>query len=83
MNITQRELSARSGVSWSSLKRFERDGLIALDSLLSIALVLNCLSDFDKLAADNPGLRVGQSLDSILATPAPRRRATSRRNLLP
>jgi transcriptional regulator with XRE-family HTH domain len=50
MNLTQRELAARSGVTFSSLKRFEREGLIALDSLLNLALVLNCLDDFDKLA---------------------------------
>jgi len=34
LNLTQEGLAARSGVSWSSLKRFERTGLIALDSLL-------------------------------------------------
>jgi transcriptional regulator with XRE-family HTH domain len=76
MNLTQRELAARSGVSWSSLKRFEREGLIALDSLLSIALVLDCLGDFDKLATDSQRVPVGRSLDTILATPTPRRRAT-------
>jgi transcriptional regulator with XRE-family HTH domain len=40
LNLTQRELAARSGVTFSSLKRFEREGLIALDSLLNLALVL-------------------------------------------
>jgi transcriptional regulator with XRE-family HTH domain len=53
MNLTQRELAARSGVTWSSLKRFEREGLIALDSLLNLALVLDCLDDFDKLAVES------------------------------
>ena len=76
MNLTQRELAARSGVTWSSLKRFEREGLIALDSLLNLALVLDCLDDFDKLAVESQSFPAAQSLDAILATPRLRRRAT-------
>ena len=79
MNLTQRELAARSGVTWSSLKRFEREGLIALDSLLNLALVLDCLDDFDNLAAESRPLPAAQSLDALLATPALRRRATGRK----
>ena len=79
MNLTQRELAARSGVTWSSLKRFEREGLIALDSLLNLALVLDCLEDFDKLAVESTLNPVAQSLDTLLAAPALRRRATSRK----
>ena len=75
-NLTQRELAARSGVTWSSLKRFEREGLIALDSLLNLALVLDCLEDFDKLAVESLPIPAAQSLDALLATPALRRRAT-------
>ena len=78
MNLTQNELAARSGVTFSSLKRFEREGLIALDSLLNLALVLNCLDDFDKLAAQNMTISATQSLDALLATPARRKRATGR-----
>jgi transcriptional regulator with XRE-family HTH domain len=76
MNLPQRELAARSGVTWSSLKRFEREGLIALDSLLNLALVLDCLDDFDKLAMKSQPIQAAQSLDALLATPALRRRAT-------
>jgi hypothetical protein len=76
MNLTQRELAARSGVTWSSLKRFEREGLIALDSLLNLALVLDCLDDFDKLAVESKAISAAQSLDALLATPTLRRRAT-------
>jgi transcriptional regulator with XRE-family HTH domain len=79
MNLTQRELAARSGVTFSSLKRFEREGLIALDSLLNLALVLNCLDDFDKLAAESPSISANQSLDALLAKPARRRGATGRK----
>ena len=79
MNLTQSELAGRSGVTFSSLKRFEREGLIALDSLLSLALVLNCLDDFDKLAAESPASSATQSLDALLATPPRRRAATGRK----
>ena len=79
MNLTQRELAARSGVTFSSLKRFEREGLIALDSLLNLALVLNCLDDFAKLAAENTPISATQSLDALLAAPARRKRATGRK----
>ena len=79
LNLTQRELAARSGVTFSSLKRFEREGLIALDSLLNLALVLNCLDDFDKLAAENTLISATQSLDTLLSTPARRKRATGRK----
>jgi len=74
MNLTQERLAARSGVSWSSLKRFERTGLIALDSLLRVALVLNCLSDFDKLASDNSTIGSVKSLDDILSEPKTRKK---------
>ena len=79
MNLTHSELAARSGVSWSSLKRFEREGLIALDSLLNLALVLNCLDDFDKLAAESPLNSAVQSLNALLAKPKLRRGATGRK----
>lgn len=79
MNMTQKELAARSGVTWSSLKRFEREGLIALDSLLSLALVLDCLNDFESLAANSGQSPAGQSLDALLTAPAPRRRASGRK----
>jgi len=79
MNLTQSELAARSGVSFSSLKRFEHEGLIALDSLLNLAFVLNCLDDFDKLAIESQSISVTQSLDALLATPPLRRGATGRK----
>jgi transcriptional regulator with XRE-family HTH domain len=74
LNLTQEGLAARSGVSWGSLKRFERTGLISLDALLRIALVLDCLGDFDKLAADNEYNLTAKALDDILATPKSRKK---------
>jgi transcriptional regulator with XRE-family HTH domain len=72
LNLTQEGLAARSGVSWGSLKRFEHTGLIALDSLLKLALVLDCLPDFDNICPDRQNQFEGRSLDSILAEAKPR-----------
>ena len=73
-NLTQEGLATRSGVSHSSLKRFERTGLIALDSLLRISLVLECLGDFDKLASERLPSQKAASLDEILAAPKTRKK---------
>jgi hypothetical protein len=67
MNLTQAGLSKRSGVALGSLKRFEATGLIAFDSLLMLALVLDCLGDFDKIAVDDERSLSARSLDQILA----------------
>jgi transcriptional regulator with XRE-family HTH domain len=73
-NLTQEGLAKRSGVSWSSLKRFESTGLIALESLLKISLVLDCLVDFDKVCIDDGPRFARKSLDEILSTPKTRRK---------
>lgn len=49
MNWTQQDLADRSGVSYGSIKRFERFGKISYGSLLKIAEVLNRLSEFETL----------------------------------
>ena len=67
LNLTQSGLAKRSGVALGSLKRFETTGLVAFDSLLKLALVLDCLRDFDKLAADDVQSLTGRPLDEILA----------------
>ncbi|MCI7420327.1 MAG: helix-turn-helix transcriptional regulator [Alphaproteobacteria bacterium] len=52
-NLTQQGLSARSGVSLGTIKRFERFGEISLKSLIDIALALGCLDDFEELFNKN------------------------------
>ena len=49
LKITQKELANRSGVSLGSIKRFETSGQISIESLLKLALVLECLEDFGNL----------------------------------
>lgn len=47
--ITQEELSARSGVSFGSVKRFEITGKISFLSLTKLALALDCSRDISNL----------------------------------
>lgn len=49
MNITQKELAERSGVSFGSVKRFEQRGEISLKNLLHIAVVLRSMDEFGQL----------------------------------
>jgi len=52
LGYTQASLGERSGVSHASVKRFESSGKISLTSFLKLAMVLECLSDFDKIGSD-------------------------------
>ena len=45
----QETLADRSGVSLASLRRFEKTGLISLQSLLKLAFAMDHLEDFEKL----------------------------------
>jgi len=56
LDLTQVGLAKKSGVSLGSLKRFENSGLISLESLLKLAVVLDCLDDF---------LNIGKSTNEI------------------
>ncbi|MDX9771561.1 MAG: helix-turn-helix transcriptional regulator [Tenuifilaceae bacterium] len=48
-NITQQQLSKRTGVSLGSIKRFESTGLVSLQNLLRIAVTLDAVDDFKQL----------------------------------
>ena len=76
LNMTQLELSRRSGVSFGSLRRFELTGQISLESLLKIALVLDCLGQFVelfKLEASEV-----KSIDELLKEEPKRKRGRSK-----
>ncbi len=75
--LTQRELAARSGVSLGSLKRFETTGLVALDSLLRLALALGVLEDFDQIGAGSWKLE-GRTLDELLKASPKRERGRTK-----
>jgi transcriptional regulator with XRE-family HTH domain len=53
LNLSQQSLADRSGVSLGTLKKFERTGQISLESLLKIALPLECLNEFMGLFKPN------------------------------
>ncbi len=49
IGFSQEEIAKRTGVSWGSVKRFERTGQISLEGLLKLAQVLGKLDDFDSV----------------------------------
>ncbi len=49
LNWTQQDLVDKSGVSYGSIKRFERLGKISFESLLKIAEALDRLDEFETL----------------------------------
>ena len=51
-NLTQKELAERTGVSLSSLKRFEQKAKISLENLLKIAVILDSTNNFEKLFSE-------------------------------
>ncbi|MBR1709119.1 MAG: helix-turn-helix transcriptional regulator [Clostridia bacterium] len=52
--ITQEQLSDLSGVSFGSIKRFERTGQISLLSLTKIAIAMECAGEIRQLFEDVP-----------------------------
>lgn len=49
LHLTQAQMSTKAGMSLASYKRFEQKGLISFESLIRIAIALDCEDDFDKL----------------------------------
>lgn len=49
LGLSQVELAERSGVSLGSIKRFERTGQVAFESLLKLVFILGRLEEFDTL----------------------------------
>ena len=70
LNLTQRGLAIRSGVSLGSVKRFESSGKISLESLLKVSLVLECLDDFNNIA--NIKIQKIDSIEQLLNSKEPR-----------
>jgi transcriptional regulator with XRE-family HTH domain len=53
LNMTQKRLSEKSGVSLGSIRRFESHAEISLKHLLNIALVLDSLYEFNSVFSEN------------------------------
>ncbi len=74
MNLTQKGLAKRAGISPGTIKRFEKTGHISMDSLLKLALVLGALEEFYsvfklKIAAPS-------SIDELFEKPRARERGS-------
>ena len=65
LNLSQKTLSERSGVSFGVIKKFERTGKISLESLLKLALILDCLEEFKNLFQERAPETLS-SLDELL-----------------
>jgi len=65
LNLSQKSLSKRSGVSFGVIKKFERLGQISLNSLLKLALALGGLGDFENVFKQPDPTQLG-SLDALL-----------------
>jgi len=76
LDLTQEGLASRSGVSLGSIKRFERSGKVSLDSLLQLALVLECLEDFNQIAKKET--HQYNSLDDLLKEKPTKKRGTKK-----
>lgn len=56
--ISQEALSAKSGVSYGTIKRFESTGMISLLSLTKIAIALGCTNEITEMFAGTPYLSI-------------------------
>jgi transcriptional regulator with XRE-family HTH domain len=65
LDLSQKSLAERSGVSMAVLKKFEHTGKISLESLLKLALVLNCLEKFHDLFKTEVQAHTLRSLDDL------------------
>lgn len=72
MNLTQQGLAHRADVAVSSLRKFERTGVISLESFLKLHMILGGLAEI--LAATEVKTEEFSLLDEVLATQAPRQR---------
>lgn len=53
-HITQKELASKSGVTYSSLRRFEETGEISLASLTKLAIALDLGDELDSIFSTVP-----------------------------
>ncbi|MFN7088976.1 MAG: helix-turn-helix domain-containing protein [Allorhizobium sp.] len=64
--LTQRELAARSNVSYGSLRLFEESGKISLESLVKIAFAIEAEAEFDHLFPSRPPKNIEDVVDHPL-----------------
>ncbi len=67
LRLSQSALAQESGVSLGSVKRFERDYLISLESLIKLSVVLGCEENFEGLFLPDRGSEKPPSLAEMVA----------------
>ncbi len=77
LNLTQKGLASKAGVSLGTLKRFENNQEISLKHLIMIALVLDATEEFEQLFTK----RKFESLDEVLKTIKVKKRERGSRNI--
>lgn len=63
LELTQRELAARAGVSYGSLRLFEETGKISLEALVKLAFVLEGEAEFEHLFPPRPPKTIDDVVD--------------------
>lgn len=61
--ITQKELAARSNVSYGTLKRFEQTGDISLNSLTKVAIELGIVNEIKSLFTRVPYMSIEEVIN--------------------
>jgi transcriptional regulator with XRE-family HTH domain len=77
LNLTQKGLASKAGVSLGTLKRFENSYEISLKHLIMIALVLDSTEEFEQLFTK----RQFESIDEVLETTKVKKRERGSRNV--
>jgi len=77
LNLTQKGLAAKAGVSLGTLKRFENSYEISLKYLLMVAVVLDATEMFGELFS----VKQYQSIDEVLTATSSRKRQRGKRNV--
>jgi transcriptional regulator with XRE-family HTH domain len=68
-NFTQRELAARSGVPYGTLRAFEETGKASFETVVKIAFALEAEDEFEALFP----ARVPKTMDDVIDRPARQR----------
>jgi transcriptional regulator with XRE-family HTH domain len=77
LNLTQRTLAGKSGVSLGTLKRFENGYEISLKHLLMLAVVLDATEEFFLLFTK----RQYESIDEVMKASAVKKRQRGKRSV--
>jgi transcriptional regulator with XRE-family HTH domain len=78
LNLTQRALASRSGVSYGSLRLFEETGKASFEAVMKIAFALEAEAEFEALFPPRPV----KTPDDVVGRPV-RRRARPKGKLAP